>query len=315
MWVTRAAVVSKSSSTEASLNAPKRTRRAAAAAEGRADARTPTPTSFEPASPIIKWVGGKARLLDVIARKLPKTIGHYFEPFSGGAAVFFSLAPARATLADQNPDLIAMYQGVADDVERVIWWLGKFHRAHDEAHYYEFRAAWNQARHTWEPARRAAGFIYLNKTCYNGLWRVNRAGHYNVPMGRYANPTICAAEPLRRAARRLAGTKLLVADFATTVAGAGRGDVVYFDPPYVPLTPSANFTSYTKDEFGYEAQARLAEVARDLKRRGATVILSNSDAPLVHELYRGFDIERVLCNRAVNSNAAKRGAIFEVIIS
>lgn len=271
--------------------------------------------SAEATAPILKWVGGKARLLDVIGRRLPTRVGHYYEPFSGGAAVFFALAPARATLADQNPDLIATYAGVRDHVERVIHWLGTFERAHGEGHYYEFRAAWNAERSSWELARRAAGFIYLNKTCYNGLWRVNRAGHYNVPMGRYTNPAICATEALRRASARLAHANLQVSDFAATVQGAKKGDVVYFDPPYVPLNPTSNFTSYTKEEFGHDEQVRLAQVARDLKRRGVAVVLSNSDAPLVHELYRDFRIERVLCNRAINSNASARGAIYEVVIS
>jgi DNA adenine methylase len=267
------------------------------------------------ASPVVKWVGGKSRLLPELRARLPERIGRYYEPFAGGAAMFFATAPADAVLGDDNRDLIATYRAIATDVDAVIRRLELHRQHHDEAHYYETRKRWNDAGVSWSPVDRAATFIYLNKTCYNGLWRVNRSGAFNVPMGRYTDPPICVPDVLRTAAIALARADLRNADFRTAVADASKGDFVYFDPPYDPINKTSNFTSYTAGCFGDDDQRALAELARELVARGVRVMLSNSDTPFIRSLYRGLRIERVKCARAINSNAAKRGDVDEVVVT
>ena len=271
----------------------------------------PRPTST---APIIKWVGGKSKLLGELASRLPPRHERYFEPFAGGAALFFHLAPPRAVLADRNADLIAMYQAVASDAPGMVRRLAIHRDAHDEDHYYQVRERWNDRSVSWTPLDRAAAFIYLNRTCFNGLWRVNRGGAFNVPMGRYTNPLICDPDALTAAAAVLSGAQVRCADYRAAVADAGPGDLVYFDPPYDPLTPTANFTSYTGDGFGPAQQAELAELVRELAARGCHVLVSNSDTPRVRALYRGLRIDRVRCPRAINSDAARRGDVDEVIV-
>lgn len=267
------------------------------------------------AAPVIKWVGGKTKLLPELTARLPDRFGRYFEPFAGGAALFFRVAPKTAVLADSNPDLIGLYKTLATDVAAVIKRLQHHRTHHDEPHYYEMRERWNQQRPTWNAAERAAAFIYLNKTCFNGLWRVNRAGDFNVPIGRYTDPPICVPEALRAASDVLARAELQCGDYRKAVATATRGDFIYFDPPYDPVAPTANFTSYTANAFGPDQQRELAETVRMLVARGCKVMASNSDTPLIRSLYKGFSVDRVKCPRAINSNAAKRGDVDEVIVT
>ena len=190
--------------------------------------------------PVLKWAGGKRRLVPDILAALPERIDTYYEPFLGGGAVFFALAAARrfrrAVLSDQNPDLVCVYEASRDDVVGVIDALSGMR--HSEAEYYRVRSSRPRAA-----ARRAARIIYLNKTGYNGLYRVNRSGHFNVPFGRYVRPKICDADNLRAVAGALQGVEVLVSDFEAVVAGARNGDAVYFDPPYVPISETASFTS------------------------------------------------------------------------
>jgi DNA adenine methylase len=268
--------------------------------------------AVEEAGPIVKWVGGKSKLLGELLARAPR-FERYYEPFAGGAALFFRLAPAAAVLNDRNADLIATYRQVASDVEAVIRRLEIHRKHHGEKHYYSTRARWNDPSVSWTPVDRAAAFIYLNKTCYNGLWRVNRAGEFNVPLGRYADPPICSPDGLRAAARVLARAELRTGSYLDAVRDAGRGDLVYFDPPYVPVTETSNFTSYTGDGFGADDQRALAELAHRLVARGCRVMLSNSDTPFVRSLYAGLRVERVYCARAINCNASKRGDVAEVI--
>jgi DNA adenine methylase len=268
------------------------------------------------ASPVVKWVGGKTKLLDDLLARVPASFERYYEPFAGGAALFFRLRPRRAVLADCNADLVGLYRALVHDVEAVIRRLEQHRAAHDDTHYYDLRARWNDRDVAWPAAERAAAFIYLNKTCFNGLWRVNRAGDFNVPIGRYTDPPICVPDALRAAADALARAKLRCADFRTAVADARAGDFVYFDPPYDPVAPTANFTSYTAGAFGPDDQRALADTARELVARGCHVVLSNSDTPFIRSLYRAdFHVDRVKCPRAINSNAAKRGDVDELIIS
>jgi DNA adenine methylase len=266
-----------------------------------------------PAAPIVKWAGGKSKLVPALVERMPARWRRYFEPFAGGAALFFRLAPPRAVIGDINRDLLATYQALAADPDEVIAHLRNHAANHGERHYYDVRARWAD-RATWPRAQIAAAFIYLNKTCFNGLWRVNRAGHFNVPMGRYVKPTICEPTALHAAHRVLQGADLRAGDFRATLADAGRGDVCYLDPPYMPVSATANFTTYATAGFTFEHQQALAATARDLVSRGCHVILSNSDVPAIRALYRGFRIDEVRAARSINSNAAKRGDVSELII-
>lgn len=265
------------------------------------------------AAPVIKWVGGKTKLLPELLERMPERFNRYYEPFAGGAALFFRVAPQSGVLADYNPDLINLYKVLGRDVSAVIKRLEYYREHHTEAHYYKVRERWNDREEKWATADRAATFIYLNKTCFNGLWRVNRAGDFNVPIGRYTDPPICVPETLRAAHAVLARAELRNMDYRSAVEDAKKGDFIYFDPPYDPVTTTSNFTSYTNSTFGPEQQKELADTARMLVARGCKVMLSNSDTPLIRQLYKGFTVDRVMVSRAINSNAAKRGEVAEVI--
>jgi DNA adenine methylase len=265
--------------------------------------------------PVVKAAGGKTRLLPELLARMPPRFGRYYEPFAGGAALFFRVAPERAVLADSNHDLIGLYTCLTRDVAGVIRKLEHHRAAHSEAHYYATRTRWNDRELSWSSADRAATFIYLNKTCFNGLWRVNRSGAFNVPIGRYTDPPICVPEALRAASAVLGRAVLRCGDYRAAVADARRGDFLYFDPPYDPVAPTANFTSYTTDAFGPDHQRALADTARALVARGCQVMLSNSDTPFIRSLYKGFQIDRVKCSRAINCNAARRGEVDEVIVT
>lgn len=277
----------------------------------RADAPAMPPSA---AWPIVKWVGGKTKLLPEILTRLPRTYGRYFEPFAGGAAVFFHLGPEAAVLSDRNPDLIGMYRAVATDPDGVLRRLALHQQAHAEDHYYQTRALWNDRSVSWTTLDRAATFIYLNRTCFNGLWRVNKGGGFNVPMGRYKNPSICDADTVHRASAVLRRATLLCGDYQAAVADAGPGDLVYFDPPYDPVTTTANFTAYTGDGFGPADQQALADTVRALANRGCAVVLSNADTPRIRAMYKGLRIDRVKCPRAINSDPSRRGDVDEVLV-
>lgn len=271
--------------------------------------------SISEAGPIVKWVGGKTRLLPELLARLPERWNRYYEPFAGGAALFFRVSPRRAVLADSNPDLIGLYTAVASDVAAVVRRLELHRTKHDESHYYEMRTRWNDRDVSWSTPERAAAFIYLNKTCFNGLWRVNRSGAFNVPIGRYTDPPICVPDALRAAHDVLSRAELRCADYRRATADAKAGDFIYFDPPYDPVAPTANFASYTADGFGPDDQRALADTARELVARGCQVMLSNSDTLFIRSIYKGFRVERVKCARAINSNAAKRGDVDELLIT
>ena len=265
-------------------------------------------------APIVKWAGGKSKLLAELISRQPTAYRRYFEPFAGGAALLFRLGPQDAVVSDLNPALINMYRCVAWNVEAVIRRLQNHRRKHDEDYYYAMRDRWNQDGFRGD-VDRAAAFIYLNKTCYNGLWRVNSKGEFNVPVGRYESPQIFQAAQLRASALALQKCDIRCSHYAEVLEQAEAGDFVYLDPPYHPVTATANFTSYTVGNFGESEQRDLARVARRLKRRKCHVMLSNSDTTFVRTLYKGFRIERVSCARAINSKAKRRGPVGELIIT
>jgi DNA adenine methylase len=264
------------------------------------------------ARPFIKWAGGKGRLLAQYAPLFPNEIGDYHEPFLGSGAVFFHLRHrigGRAFLSDRIGELVRSFGAVRDDPGGVIRHLGQ--HVYEQGHYYRVRSQ-NPAR--LSVAGLAARFIYLNRTGFNGLYRVNRSGRFNVPFGRHTNPTICDAEGLRRASHALAGAEIEQRGYQELSGWAEAGDFVYLDPPYHPLTKTANFTSYTADRFGEADQRALAQACRELDAIGARFMLSNSDTPLIRDLYKEFDIQQVFAARAINSQSSKRGKIPEVVV-
>lgn len=278
------------------------------AAIGVKKALRPSP---EGARPLLKWAGGKRQLLSEILQHLPRSIDTYFEPFVGGGAVFFALAAerrfGRAVLADQNEELICTYRCVQQNVAKVISVLKTL--PHNEEAYYKIRAQKPRL-----PERRAARMIYLNRTGYNGLYRVNRSGQFNVPFGRYCRPTICDEELLVRVSDALTGVRLEVADFEVTVSKARPGDAVYFDPPYVPVSNTARFAEYHSSAFGDEEHQRLALRYRKLCERGVTALLSNSDTPRTRELYSDCAHVFVSARRNINSAAHRRGPTSELLV-
>lgn len=261
--------------------------------------------------PVLKWAGGKRRLVPEILRELPLRMDTFYEPFVGGGAVFFALAAEgrfrRAVLSDRNPDLICVYEAIRDDVERVIAALRSLRYSEEE--YYRIRSARPRSA-----VRRAARIIYLNRTGYNGLYRVNRSGEFNVPFGRYVRPKICDAENLRAVAETLRGVEVRVADFEEVVASAGSDDAVYFDPPYVPVSATSSFTAYHSETFGAPEHQRLARVFTELAERGVPVVLSNSNTPETRLLYKGFRSREVLVRRPINSDARRRGPVSELLV-
>jgi DNA adenine methylase len=266
------------------------------------------------ASPFLKWVGGKRQLLPSITTRAPSQIaGTYWEPFLGGGALFFALAEQgrvqRAVLCDANLDLIDTYRCVREKPESLIRALRR-HR-NDEEHFYGVRAT---KPSTLSPVRRAARFIFLNRCGYNGLYRVNSRGDFNVPFGRYANPTICDAENIRAASRTLQIAELRHVDFEDADS-ARRDDFVYFDPPYVPLSKTASFTAYVRTGFTSDDQRRLRALALRLKNRGVRILLSNSSSDEVRDLYsQGFTVETVDARRLINCQPSGRKAVPELLI-
>jgi DNA adenine methylase len=266
--------------------------------------------------PFLKWAGGKAGLLSQYRRYLPGPgeYRRYVEPFLGGGALFFHLLPPASVLADVNRQLINCYEVVQREVEALIAALAG-HR-NDRAWFQEVR---EQDPADLDPVAQAARFVYLNRTCYNGLYRVNRQGRFNVPFGSYRNPRLCDAEGLRAASRALAHTELRCGDFGETTADLGRGDFVYLDPPYVPVSATASFTDYAEEGFGVKDQQRLAALYHELDVRECRLLLSNSRTPLVEALYkaedRGFTFREIKARRVISCNAETRGEITEYLIA
>lgn len=264
----------------------------------------------------MKWVGGKGRLLAQLEPLLPAGVGRmrHVEPFMGGAALFFGRRPARALLSDRNASLVATYRMVRDHVEEVIDELVPLAREHDAERYYEVRQAYNESLRDEHGPRRAAMFIYLNKTCFNGLHRVNRKGEFNVPAGRYRNPRIRNPEGLRAASLQLRRADLISEPFESLLEKARPGDFIYLDPPYEPISETANFTGYASGGFSREDQTRLSHVYDELTRRGCKCMLSNSDVPFIRNLYRRHRIDIVQAARAVNRDPNGRGKVPEVVV-
>lgn len=273
-------------------------------------------------TPFVKWAGGKAQLLSQFGPYFPTRFGRYIEAFVGGGAVFFHLyrqdrlRGKEVVLIDRLEELINCYQVIQTHVEELIGELQHHEpRKLDEGYYYEVRAWDRQPGYELRSdVERAARFLFLNHTCYNGLYRVNQQGQFNVPFGRYQNPTICDEDNLRAASQALHGVSLLVGDFVQCLQVAEAGDFVYLDPPYHPLSDTASFTSYTASDFDAQDQQRLASAFRELDERDCQLMLSNSWTDLIRELYDGYQQIEVQAIRAISCRGSERGAIPELLV-
>ncbi|MEL7354656.1 MAG: DNA adenine methylase [Cyanobacteria bacterium J06560_5] len=272
------------------------------------------PTATTAAKPFVKWVGGKRQLLSELVERVPSDYGRYYEPFVGGGALFFHLQPQRACLTDINPDLVNLYTVIRDKVGELVEDLRQ--HVYEKTYFYQIRGADRTPDYqSWTDVQKASRFIYLNKTCYNGLYRVNSKGQFNAPFGRYTNPTILDVENLYACHRALQKAVIEEADFYSVRRRIRANDFVYFDPPYAPLSATASFTGYTKGGFDADMQYALRDLCRSLDNRSVRFMLSNSSAPLILDLYAEFNIDLVYATRAINSKAGKRGKIPEVVVT
>jgi DNA adenine methylase len=261
--------------------------------------------------PVLKWAGGKTQLLKELHQHIPDSFNNYIEPFFGGGALYFSLNPKTAVIADSNPELINLYTSLATRVEEVIRYLRKY--KNDEVVYYEVRSQdWTQL-----PASEAAArTIFLNKTCFNGLYRVNKKGGFNVPFGFYKNPNFLDLNLLRAVSASLVGKTIVCGDYLSILdTYAEKGDLVFLDPPYIPVGKFADFKRYTKEQFGLEQHAELANKARELVKKGCYVILTNSNNSLVHELFADFKIEVIQTKRHISCHGDTRTGEDTIITS
>jgi len=274
----------------------------------------------EKPKPFVKWVGGKRQLLRQFRdmglyppdafNPLTNT---YFEPFVGGGAVFFDLLPKKAELSDLNNELVTTYNVIKNDVDGLIKSLKK--HKYEKEYYLEVRAKDPKMLPDLDVASR---FIFLNRTCFNGMYRVNSKGGFNVPFGKYTNPMICDEENLHKVSKALQKVTIQNQDYKAVLKKAKKGDFVYFDPPYYPVSKTASFTSYTANSFLDKEQTELRDTFVELNKRGCFVMLSNSDTPFINKIYSGIKdvkVSKVSAGRAINSNAAKRGKVSEVLVT
>jgi len=283
--------------------------------------------------PVLKWAGGKRQLLEELYARFPEKYNHFHEPFFGGGALFFDLSPEDGTINDTNVRLINFYQQVRDNPQKLIERLRTFDAPESEPdetsdysqanhkgkgiknYYYQQRAIFNKRPYgeDFDPIEEAALLLYLNRTCYNGLYRENSSGGFNVPIGRYSSPDWVQEDRIREASHVLENAEIFNRDFTYVTDYATEGDLVYFDPPYEPMGPTANFTDYSAEGFGIDDQERLLETAQELDEDGVHVILSNSG--VMFDMYdeAGFYVETEGATRAINSDASNRDEVDEIV--
>ena len=282
----------------------------------------------EKAKPFVKWVGGKRQLLKQfkeLGLYPPKKIGFdsskntYFEPFVGGGAVFLDTLPEKAILSDMNEELVITYNVIKTNLKKLIFKL-KIHKKNNSKEY--FLKIRSQQINKLSNISIAARFIYLNRTCFNGMYRVNKSGGFNVPYGKYDNPLIVDEDNLKKISKSLQKVKILHQDYKKTIEKAKKGDFIYFDPPYAPLNPTSSFTAYTKDGFGEQQQIELRDIFYKLHKKGCFVMLSNSNSEFINKIYgelenkdKKIKITEVDANRMINSKASGRGKIKEVLVT
>jgi DNA adenine methylase len=266
------------------------------------------------AKPFVKWVGGKTQLLPELRARIPSNFSRYFEPFMGGGALFFYLQPEYSTLIDINEELTLAYRVIKLKTEELIADLKR--HIYEKEYYYQIRNVDRTDEYKlWSDVQKASRLIYLNKSCFNGLYRVNSKGEFNTPMGRYKNPKIVDEINLRACSQALQKAEIINASFLEVEEKVNSDDFVYFDPPYAPLNATSNFTGYSQKGFDKQMQLDLRDLCDRLHTRGICFMLSNSNAPLILDLYQDYKIELVYATRAINSKANKRGKIPEVIIT
>ena len=268
--------------------------------------------------PFTKWTGGKRQLLSVIKSLMPESYNRYFEPFVGGGALFFELAPKDAIINDFNSELINCYQQIKDNPSELIKSLSKHKESNSKEYYLNLRSADRDSRiEKMNNVERAARIMYMLRVNFNGLYRVNSKNQFNVPYGRYKNPQIVDSDLIVSISQYLDENTIhiLNGDFEEAVKDVEAGDFVYFDPPYIPLSETSSFTSYTHEGFSYEDQVRLRDTFKKLDEKGAYVMLSNSSSPLVGELYKDFNIHKVSATRTNGAKSSSRGKIDEIIVT
>lgn len=271
------------------------------------------------AQPFLKWAGGKRQLIPIIKEFLPVKYTQYYEPFVGAGAVLFSIQPKKAVINDTNSELINCYQVIKHSPEELLLMCQKHKERNSKEHYYKLRALdRSDDFKNLSPQERAARIIYLNKTCFNGLFRVNSSGQFNVPYGNYSNPSIADPAVIRAVSSYLnqANVRILEGDFERAITTCRKGAFIYFDPPYHPISDTSSFTGYSMDGFGEEEQIRLRDTCNKLSDRGCQVLLSNSNADFIRSLYDDsrYEIVEVKANRAINAVGSKRGQISELLI-
>ena len=269
-------------------------------------------------SPVLKWVGGKRQLLNDIIPMIPKNCSTYVEPFIGGGAVLFELQPKKAIINDFNGELINVYTVIRDYPEELIKEL-QFHKENNTSEYFYTVREYDRKPDFFSKmtsVQKAARVIYLNKTCYNGLYRVNSAGQFNSPYGKYKNPNIVNETVIRAMSKYFNENNIVIKneDFKETLKGLRRGAFVYLDPPYMPISSSSSFTGYTENGFNEDKQRELKELCDKLDKKGIKFLQSNSDCEFIRELYSGYRIKTIKAKRAINSKGNSRGEINEVLI-
>lgn len=266
--------------------------------------------------PFLKWAGGKRQLVPEIKSYVPKKYNTYYEPFIGGGALLFELQPPKAIISDSNSELINCYEVIRDSLDELIGHLRE--HENEESYYYNIRN-WDRKSDEYKKmslAIRASRIIYLNKTCYNGLFRVNSQGQFNVPFGRYKNPNILDEAVLKAVNKYLVGNQVTIlrSDFERAVKDAKKGDFIYFDPPYDPVSDTASFTGYDINGFNKDEQIRLKKIFDGLTEKGCRVLLSNAHTDFILSLYKEYKFTKVAATRAINSNALKRGRVDEILV-
>jgi DNA adenine methylase len=264
--------------------------------------------------PFLKWAGGKRQLLSHLLARVPEKFGSYHEPFVGGGALFFALQPKRAYLSDTNRELVNCYRVIQDSVGPLIEDLKK--HVYDQEYFYKVRDIdRNSEYEKWNRIEKASRLIFLNRTCYNGLYRVNSRGFFNTPFGRYTDPKIVDEPNLRACHKVLKDAKIVCESYLNVELIVKKGDFVYFDPPYFPVSATSSFASYSSDGFTADNHRELRDLCKRLDRKGVRFMLTNSSTPFVRELYADFKVEAVEANRAINSKGARRGKIHELIVT
>jgi DNA adenine methylase len=267
------------------------------------------------ASPFIRWVGGKSKLIKHLKNYVPSDFcggNYYYEPFLGAGSLFFHLTPQKAYLSDSNKDLIECYNTIKSDPKIISEYLNQHLENNCKEYYYKMRDEYNSSKPS---ITKAALFIYLNKSCFNGIWRVNKKGHFNVPYGYKEPPSLPSNEDLLKISKVLSNAKLVHKDYKDAVINVNEGDFVYFDPPYPPLNGTSFFTHYTKERFNREDHAELARIAKELTKKGCLVMISNADIPYIKSLYKdSFNVYDLEVTRWIRTDG-KRYKVGELIIT